>query len=77
MKQILSISQWRLANDVSVKDFAERAGVQDSAVCKWERGRVSASKALTVHEITGIPLHILRPDIYPKPKPETHLPEVA
>lgn len=73
MRQTNSIAEWRSANDVSVKDFAELAGVQDSAVCKWERNRVSASKALKVHEITGIPLHVLRPDIYPKP----HLPEVA
>ena len=75
MRQVKTISAWREANNVSVKEFAERAGVQDSAVCKWERGRVSAIKALTVHQITGIPLHELRPDIYPKPQP--NLPEVA
>jgi DNA-binding transcriptional regulator YdaS (Cro superfamily) len=61
------IRAWRDLNDVSVKDFAEMVGVQDSAVCKWERRGVSASKALDVHRATGIPLHRLRPDIYPDP----------
>lgn len=61
------IRAWRELHDVSVKDFAETVGVQDSAVSKWERSAVSTKKALKVHEVTGIPLHKLRPDIYPAP----------
>jgi len=61
---------WRELNGVSVKDFAAKVGVQDSAVCKWERGRVSTRNALAVHEVTGIPLHRLRPDLYPAPQSE-------
>lgn len=58
------IRAWRDLHDVTVKDFAKMVGVQDSAVSKWERNRVSAAKARTVHEVTKIPLHKLRPDLY-------------
>ena len=58
------IRAWRELHDIAVKDFAEMVGVQDSAVSKWERKRVSAAKARKVHEVTSIPLHKLRPDLY-------------
>lgn len=67
MDKINPIRAWRELHGVTVKDLAERVGVQDSAVCKWERNRVSSGNALRLHEITGIPLHRLRPDIYPSP----------
>ena len=67
MEQRNPIRAWRDLNDVSVKAFAEMIGVQDSAVCKWERKGVSAAKALDVHRKPGIPLHRLRPDLYPEP----------
>ncbi len=67
------IRAWRTLEQMTVKEFAELIGVQDSAVCKWERGRVSSKNALKVHEVTGIPLHRLRPDIYP----EAYLPGEA
>ena len=67
MSNLNVIYAWREAHDVSVKEFARMVGVQSSAVCKWERGEVSAKKALKVHEVTGIALHRLRPDIYPEP----------
>jgi DNA-binding transcriptional regulator YdaS (Cro superfamily) len=67
MKERNPIRAWRDLNDVTVKDFAAMVGVQDSAVCKWEKKGVSAVKALDVHRATGIPLHRLRPDLYPDP----------
>lgn len=77
MANINPLRAWRIAQGLSQREAGQKFGVQDAAVTKWEQGRVSSTKALVVHEVTGIPLHILRPDIYPKPKPETHLPEVA
>lgn len=62
------IRLWREKHEMSVKDFAAKVGVQDSAVSKWERKGVSTVNALKVHEVTGIPLHELRPDIYPAPE---------
>lgn len=62
------IRAWREIHNVAVKDLAQRVGVQSSAICKWERGKVSSKKALRLHQATGIPLHVLRPDIYPAPE---------
>lgn len=59
------IRAWRLAQGLSQREFGALVGVQDAAVTKWEKGQVSTDKALTVHQVTGIPLHRLRPDIYP------------
>ena len=67
MRTTNPIHIWRKRNGVSVKEFARKTGVQEPAVCKWERSRVSAVKALAVHRVTGIPLHVLRPDLYPAP----------
>ena len=61
------IRAWRELHNCSVKEYAEKVGVQESAVCKWERGRVSVVNAIKVHEVTGIALHRLRPDVYPEP----------
>jgi DNA-binding transcriptional regulator YdaS (Cro superfamily) len=58
---------WRKLNGVLIRDLARQVGVQEPAVCKWERSRVSSGKALAVHRATGIPLHVLRPDLYPAP----------
>lgn len=69
--------KWRDAEELTQAQAAIRFGVNQPTVAKWEKGKVPSEQCLRVHEITGIPLHSLRPDIYPKPKPESHLPEVA
>jgi len=61
------IRRWRTSQGISQRELGERLGVQDAAVTKWEQGRVSAEKALPLHNLTGIPLYVLRPDIYPAP----------
>jgi transcriptional regulator with XRE-family HTH domain len=67
MSDINPIKAWRLAQGLSQREFGEKVGVEDAAVCKWEAGSVSSGKALDVHWLTGIPLHRLRPDLYPDP----------
>lgn len=67
MNDISPIKAWRLAQGLSQREFGEMVGVEDAAVCKWEAGTVSTGKALDVHRVTGLPLHRLRPDIYPDP----------
>ena len=62
------ILKWRMAQELTQMQVAERLGVGQPAVAKWEEGKVSHSKALAVHQLTGIPLHELRPDIYPTPQ---------
>lgn len=43
--------------------------VTRSAVSQWRR--VPAERVLKVEEVTGVPRHELRPDIYPPPAKET------
>jgi Bacterial toxin YdaS len=43
--------------------LARAAGVSHQSVMKWKR--VPPRRVLAVEELTGIPRHVLRPDIYP------------
>lgn len=68
MSNMNPIRAWRISQGLSQRELGERLGVNDSAVTKWEKTKVSADKALQLHRITGIPLHRLRPDLYPAPQ---------
>ncbi|HWW46281.1 MAG TPA: YdaS family helix-turn-helix protein [Xanthobacteraceae bacterium] len=49
-------------------ELASRLGVTPQAISGWRR--VPPTRVLAVSEITGIPPHELRPDIYPTPNKE-------
>lgn len=51
----------------SQSELARLCGVSQSAVWKWAQSskRLPAEHVLTVEAATGIPRHVLRPDIYP------------
>lgn len=68
---ISPIRAYRQAAGLSQTEFGKLFGVLAPAVCKWEEGKVSVQYALAVHKATGIPLHDLRPDIYPAPEHES------
>ncbi len=44
---------------------AKACKITHGAVSQWKR--VPAERVLDVEKITGIPRHLLRPDIYPNP----------
>lgn len=44
---------------------ARKFGIQRQAVDKWTR--VPAERVLVVSEMSGVPPHKIRPDIYPAP----------
>jgi len=51
--------------------LAEAAGVHWSTVCSWKRTKqrlVPVHRARQVSDATGIPLHVLRPDIWAAPR---------
>lgn len=50
-------------------EIAKACGITHGAVWQWTR--VPAERVLTVERITGIPRHMLRPDLYPNPARET------
>ena len=47
--------------------LARGVGVKPQAVASWiEKGRIPAERARDVSRETGIPLHELRPDLWPE-----------
>lgn len=62
-----TIFNWRTARKLTQTEAASKAGVGQAAWAKWEKGQVPAEQCLKVNRITAIPLHELRPDIYPAP----------
>ena len=61
------ITHWRKANGITQAQLGEMVGVKDAAVNKWEKTRPPAERVLKLSEVTRIPPHRLRPDLYPAP----------
>ena len=65
------LKQYRLDREAQLKDDAAALGVAPPVLHKWENGRVPAERCAHVETITGIPCHILRPDVFPVPATAT------
>lgn len=50
-----------------LKELAAKLGVAPSVLHKWENKRVPADKCAHVEDVTGIPSHELRPDVFKSP----------
>lgn len=46
--------------------LAEKIACTKQNVSQWKR--VPSERALQVSRVTKVPLHVLRPDLYPKPR---------
>jgi transcriptional regulator with XRE-family HTH domain len=53
---------------VTLEQLAAQFEVNKTTVLRWEEGKVPAERVLAVSGATGIPPHMLRPDIYPSPE---------
>ena len=62
-----TILDWRNERKLTQTEAAALVGIGQAAWAKWEKGQVPAEQCLKVHRLTDIPLHELRPDIYPAP----------
>jgi transcriptional regulator with XRE-family HTH domain len=62
-----TILDWRQARNLTQAEAAALVDVKQAAWSKWENGQVPPEQCLSVHKVTGIALHLLRPDIYPTP----------
>lgn len=50
----------------SQSELARRLDITQQSVCEWViRGRVPAERVLQIERVTGVPRHLIRPDIYP------------
>ncbi len=47
----------------SLSAFARVIGIKPQSLCKWDQ--VPPERCPAVNEATGVPLNVLRPDIYP------------
>lgn len=55
--------------------LAALLGMHHSSVCKWKKvGRIPTDRALAIHRLSGIPLHEMRPDVWPAPAPTRNSP---
>ena len=50
-------------------ELARKLGISSQAVSQWER--IPGERTLAVEDITGIPAHELRPDLYRAPRSES------
>ncbi len=62
-----ALRKWREANGLTQAQLGKRLGVKDAAITKWEKGRIPAERVLDVSDLTGLPPHRLRPDLYRAP----------
>ncbi|WP_036838343.1 transcriptional regulator [Pleomorphomonas oryzae] len=52
-----------------VSKIAKHCGVTQGAVSQWLMTRVPAERVRQVEEVTRVPSHEIRPDLYPPPAP--------
>ena len=70
-KELLQVAQarlgWQMAVEASktMTALAEELGVSRASVSAWKWRGIPAAHCLKIHALTGVPLHDLRPDIYP------------
>jgi len=50
-------------------DLARSMRVDKATVTRWSQRRVPAERVLEVELVSGIPRHLLRPDLWPAPAP--------
>ena len=68
--------QLALSRRLAVKRIAAAAGITSQAVSRWQR--VPARWVAIVADVTGIPAHELRPDLFVPPGYQlVRIPEVA
>ena len=60
----LDLAKMKAGGSVGI---ARLIGITSQAVSQWQR--VPALRVLDVEKGTGVPRHILRPDLYPPPIP--------
>lgn len=72
-KQPLNIVALAVQRAGGVMKVARHFGHNHNAIRRWVNGRVPAERVLALAEISGVPAHLLRPDIYPAPMDTSHI----
>ena len=63
------LKAFRLEYNLTLKQLADRIGLKKPTVCQIEKGdrQIAATRVMGVSDVTGIPPHVLRPDIFRQP----------
>lgn len=68
METVTALKEYRTTvAQRQLKEMAAELGVAPSVLHKWENKRVPADKCAHVEDVTGIPCHVLRPDVFKAP----------
>ena len=58
------LNVWRAKRGITLDGFACAFGVNKTTVMRWEEGKIPAERVVEIERETGIPRHVLRPDLY-------------
>jgi DNA-binding transcriptional regulator YdaS (Cro superfamily) len=50
----------------SKSELARMLGLTRGAICQW--WRIPSERVVSIENLTGVPRHVQRPDLYPPPK---------
>jgi DNA-binding transcriptional regulator YdaS (Cro superfamily) len=75
----MTLRSYQIAMGLSDRELAAMLGVSDEMVRLLRHGKrqISATRAVSIFKITGIPLHELRPDLWEPPAAAPPPPHIA
>lgn len=58
------LKRWRLNLQITQEEAAKKLKVSQPTYYRWENDKVAYDRCHDVAKVTGIPVHLLRPDIF-------------
>jgi DNA-binding transcriptional regulator YdaS (Cro superfamily) len=73
----MTLASYMIESGLTDGELAAKLGVSGELVRLWRHGQrdISAKRAVAISKMTKIPLHELRPDLWPAPKRARRTPE--
>lgn len=68
MSQPSSLSAYRRDCKLTLGQAGAKFGVDKTTFMRWEAGAIPPKRVMEVSLVTGVPMHKLRPDVFPAPK---------
>lgn len=60
----VSLKELFHSSGVTLANIAREIGVNKSALTRWAKRKIPAERAVDIARVTGIPRHLLRPDLW-------------
>ncbi len=67
MGKINHLRSYRAKERMTLGQLGELFGVNRSTVMRWEQGKIPPERVMPISRATGIPPHVLRPDVFADP----------